>query len=32
MGINEESIENEIEPLLLKRNWIEKTGRGRVRK
>ena len=30
LGINEESVENEIEPLLLKSGLIEKTGRGRI--
>ena len=30
LGINEESVENEIEPLLLKAWLIEKTGRGRI--
>lgn len=30
LGINEESVENEIEPLLLKSGLIEKTGRGRL--
>lgn len=32
LGINEESVENEIEPLLLKSWIIEKTGRGRILK
>lgn len=30
LGINEESVEHEIEPLLLKLGIIEKTGRGRI--
>lgn len=30
LGINEESVENEIEPLLLKSGLIEKTGRWRI--
>jgi Holliday junction DNA helicase RuvB len=30
LGINEESVENEIEPLLLKSGLIEKTARGRI--
>lgn len=30
LGINEESVENEIEPLLLKSGRIEKTSKGRV--
>lgn len=30
LGINEQSVENEIEPLLLKQWLIEKTGRGRI--
>lgn len=30
LGINEESIEREIEPLLLKLNLLNKTSRGRI--
>ncbi len=30
LGINEESVENEIEPLLIKAGLIEKTSRGRI--
>lgn len=30
LGINEESVENEIEPLLLKSGLIEKTSKGRI--
>ena len=30
LGINEESVESDIEPLLLKQWLIEKTGRGRI--
>lgn len=30
LGINEESVENEIEPILLKQWLIEKTWRGRI--
>lgn len=30
LGLNEESVENEIEPLLLKSGLIEKTSKGRI--
>lgn len=30
LGINEETVENEIEPLLIKSWLVEKTGRGRI--